>query len=325
MRPDRIVVGEVRGAEAFELTRAINAGCGFMCTVHANSGPDALNALVNAALMAGENVTEHIVRRVFSQALDLVVHVDRDDAPRGAGRCPAPGHRDHRGRADARRRSRRSSRCSCATALGAPLEWTGALPPGLEARVDRALPRGTRVRDLLAPRGGLGMSVLAALAVGVFCALAAATLMGTMPKRRRSARPGRSRPGATAPTCGCSRPASGSRRRVLGRERVRGLRRAPRRSPRSPARSSSRSCPRSRSGLLPRAYFARKRRAADAGGAGRVARRPARHRRVDRGRPVAHAGGHEPRRDRPARRCRTPSRGSRSSRACSGRARRSSW
>ena len=58
MRPDRIVVGEVRGAESFELTRAINAGCGFMCTVHANSGPDALNALVNAALMAGENVTE---------------------------------------------------------------------------------------------------------------------------------------------------------------------------------------------------------------------------------------------------------------------------
>jgi Flp pilus assembly CpaF family ATPase len=43
MRPDRIVVGEVRGAEAFELTRAVNAGCGFLCTVQRNSAPDALN------------------------------------------------------------------------------------------------------------------------------------------------------------------------------------------------------------------------------------------------------------------------------------------
>ena len=41
MRPDRIVVGEVRGAEAFELSRAVNAGCGFLCTVHANSASEA--------------------------------------------------------------------------------------------------------------------------------------------------------------------------------------------------------------------------------------------------------------------------------------------
>ena len=53
MRPDRIVVGEVRGAEAFELSRAVNAGCGFLCTVHASSVSEALDALVNAALMAG--------------------------------------------------------------------------------------------------------------------------------------------------------------------------------------------------------------------------------------------------------------------------------
>ena len=84
MRPDLIVVGEVRGAEAFELTRAANAGCGFACTVHANSAADALEALVSAALMAGENVGEQVVRRIFASAIDLVVHVDR--APLGEGR-----------------------------------------------------------------------------------------------------------------------------------------------------------------------------------------------------------------------------------------------
>ena len=148
MRPDRIVVGEVRGAEAFELTRAINAGCGFMCTVHANSAPDAFNALVNAALMAGENVTERIVDRVFSQALDVIVHVDRDDSPRDA--------------ASARRQvteitavvptlgeEQTFEPIFVRSALGRPLEWTGAVPPGLEARVDRALPHGMRLRDLL--------------------------------------------------------------------------------------------------------------------------------------------------------------------------------
>ena len=83
MRPDRIVVGEVRGAEAFELTRAVNAGCGFACTVHANSARDALNALVNAALMAGENVTEDVVRKVFASSLDFVVHLSRSSGPGG--------------------------------------------------------------------------------------------------------------------------------------------------------------------------------------------------------------------------------------------------
>lgn len=78
MRPDRIVVGEVRGAEAFELTRAVNAGTAFAATVHANSAKEALDALVNAALMAGENVSEHVVRKVFGSSIDLVVHLDRD-------------------------------------------------------------------------------------------------------------------------------------------------------------------------------------------------------------------------------------------------------
>jgi pilus assembly protein CpaF len=147
MRPDRIVVGEVRGAEAFELTRAINAGCGFMCTVHANRASEALTALVNAALMAGENVTERIVQRVFSQALDLIVHVDRDDA-RDAGAVRrqvteiaalVPNVGDDQS----------FEPIFVRASLGRPLEWTGAVPPGLAARVDRALPPGSSLRQLL--------------------------------------------------------------------------------------------------------------------------------------------------------------------------------
>jgi len=155
MRPDRIVVGEVRGAEAFELTRAINAGCGFLCTVHANSAPEALHALVNAALMAGENVTERVVRTVFSQSLDLVVHVDRDDIVRadrdGLRRqvteitAVVPAMADDFTVEPIFRRA----------ALGEPLEWTGALPERLESRVDRALPDGVSLRRILEGRQAL--------------------------------------------------------------------------------------------------------------------------------------------------------------------------
>jgi pilus assembly protein CpaF len=148
MRPDRIVVGEVRGSEAFELTRAVNAGCGFLCTVHANGARDAVNALVNAALMAGENVTERIVRKIFVEALDLVVHVDRDDLGQvdgGARRqvteitAVVPSLRD----------GETYEPLFVREGLGRPLEWTGAVPPGLEARVNRALSRGTNLRSLL--------------------------------------------------------------------------------------------------------------------------------------------------------------------------------
>ncbi len=128
MRPDLIVVGEVRGAEAFELTRAANAGCGFACTVHANSAADALNALVTAALMAGENVSERVVRTVFASAIDLVVHLDRE--PLGEGRdgirrqvreiiSVAPG--DH-GSFSARLIFGRPQ-------LGKPMTWSGEYPP----------------------------------------------------------------------------------------------------------------------------------------------------------------------------------------------------
>ncbi|HEX5614349.1 MAG TPA: ATPase, T2SS/T4P/T4SS family [Acidimicrobiia bacterium] len=142
MRPDRIVVGEVRGAEAFELTRAINAGCGFACTVHANSARGALQALVNAALMAGENVTEHVVRRVFSDALDLVVHLDRDDS--GAD---APGIRravvEIAAVAPEVDRQLTCEPVFARARVGGPLEWTGATPEWLEDRLAGALGRSS--------------------------------------------------------------------------------------------------------------------------------------------------------------------------------------
>ncbi len=153
MRPDRIVVGEVRGAESFELTRAVNAGCGFACTVHANSASDALDALVNAALMAGENVTEPVVRKVFSSALDVVVHLDRDAVGDGPIRrrvmeilAVVPSLRDDFS----------SQPIFAREHIGAPLQWTGALPPqSLVDRIERVLPDGSALRAIVGTREGV--------------------------------------------------------------------------------------------------------------------------------------------------------------------------
>ncbi len=147
MRPDLIVVGEVRGAEAFELTRAVNAGCGLACTIHANSAPDALEALVNAALMAGENIPERVVRKVFSSSIDLVVHLDRAADPSDGSiirqvmevRAVVPALHDDFSSEPIFSRSR----------LGAPLDWTAALPPAaLLDRMERD-PAGRSLRALL--------------------------------------------------------------------------------------------------------------------------------------------------------------------------------
>ena len=153
MRPDRIVVGEVRGAEAFELTRAANAGCGFACTVHANSARDALNALVNAAMMAGENVAEPVVRKVFSTTIDVVVHLDRDAVPQDGSTglrrqvmeilavMPAMGD------------DFTTEPMFVRDGLGEPLQWTGALPPPTTTHmIERSLPGDLSLREILEGR-----------------------------------------------------------------------------------------------------------------------------------------------------------------------------
>lgn len=154
MRPELIVVGEVRGPEAYDLLKAGNSGCGLLCTVHANSARDALHSLTTTALMAGENVHAGVVRRAFTGIFHLVVHLDRGihRLPDGTDRLlhqvveisgipPLQGSeldftmeplfvRDQ---------------------LGAPLRWTGAPPPEpLRGRLERTADGwGTRLTDLL--------------------------------------------------------------------------------------------------------------------------------------------------------------------------------
>ncbi len=78
MRPDRIVVGEVRGAEALDMLMALNTGHeGSLSTVHANSPADALRRVETLALMAGVGLPHEAVRDQVASALDLVVHQAR--------------------------------------------------------------------------------------------------------------------------------------------------------------------------------------------------------------------------------------------------------
>ena len=78
MRPDRIIVGEVRGAEALDMPQAMNTGHdGSLCTVHANSARDALSRIETMVLMAGFELPLRAIRQQISSALDLIVQLDR--------------------------------------------------------------------------------------------------------------------------------------------------------------------------------------------------------------------------------------------------------
>ena len=78
MRPDRIIVGEVRGAEALDMLQAMNTGHeGSMTTVHSNGPRDALARLETMVLMAGFDLPIRAIREQIASALHLVMHVDR--------------------------------------------------------------------------------------------------------------------------------------------------------------------------------------------------------------------------------------------------------
>jgi pilus assembly protein CpaF len=79
MRPDRIVIGEVRGPEALDLLTALNTGHrGALSTVHANSPADALARLETLALMAGLGLPHEAIAAQVRRGIDLVVHLERD-------------------------------------------------------------------------------------------------------------------------------------------------------------------------------------------------------------------------------------------------------
>ncbi|MGI8597312.1 MAG: CpaF family protein [Thermoleophilaceae bacterium] len=88
MRPDRLLVGEVRGPEALDMLQALNTGHeGSLTTVHANSPADALRRVETLALMAGLGLPHAAVREQVASALDLVVHQARSEG--GARRIEA--------------------------------------------------------------------------------------------------------------------------------------------------------------------------------------------------------------------------------------------
>jgi pilus assembly protein CpaF len=78
MRPDRIIVGEVRGNEAFDMMQAMNTGhSGSMSTIHSNSARDALARIENMILMANANLPIRAIRGQIVSAIDLLIHIER--------------------------------------------------------------------------------------------------------------------------------------------------------------------------------------------------------------------------------------------------------
>jgi pilus assembly protein CpaF len=78
MRPDRIIVGEVRGPEAFDMLQAMNTGHdGSLTTVHANTARDALSRLENMVAMSGLDIPQRAVRSQIASAIDVVIQLSR--------------------------------------------------------------------------------------------------------------------------------------------------------------------------------------------------------------------------------------------------------
>ena len=97
MRPDRIIVGEVRGKEAFDMLQAMNTGHdGSLTTMHANTPADALNRLETMVLMAGMDIPIKAIREYIENAIDLVINISRlsDGRRKVTSICEVDGFKD---------------------------------------------------------------------------------------------------------------------------------------------------------------------------------------------------------------------------------------
>jgi pilus assembly protein CpaF len=78
MRPDRVIVGEVRGAEVLDMLQAMSTGHdGSICTVHANTARDALQRLEMMMLLSGASIPQRAMRQQIASAINMVIHVSR--------------------------------------------------------------------------------------------------------------------------------------------------------------------------------------------------------------------------------------------------------
>jgi pilus assembly protein CpaF len=131
MRPDRIIVGEVRGAEALDMLLAMNSGAGGMTSVHANSAREALRKLTTLPLLAGENIDRRFVAATVASCIDLVVFCRRRDGERVVSEILAVG--DQVGSGD------EPSAGTVFTGAGVALAWTGERPRALERFAERGI------------------------------------------------------------------------------------------------------------------------------------------------------------------------------------------
>lgn len=136
MRPDRIIVGEVREREALDLLIALNSGLPGMTSVHANGAGDALTKLTTLPLLAGENVTYRFVVPTVAASVDLVVHLGRESRIRVTQEIVGVSGRVEGDRIEAVKIFDRST---------GDLRWTGHQPPF----VDRFRTAGVDVRGVL--------------------------------------------------------------------------------------------------------------------------------------------------------------------------------
>ncbi len=142
MRPDRIVIGEVREAESFDMLVALNAGVPGMGTIHANSAREAVTKMCTLPLLAGENVTDRFVVPTVASAIDVVVHLGvRPDGVRQVREIVAVTGRVEEGRVETAGLFHRLP-----AAQGGELVRGDGFPPG-EERFARA---GVDVHALLA-------------------------------------------------------------------------------------------------------------------------------------------------------------------------------